>query len=114
MRKTQEAKIYLTKQINMGKYGCEIDGHGERKDAVDNLKKVCTEENLWNCIVAFQGYLFYTSSGLPFTHTLKVGKNGAFIKELFIDRREHSKSLAWSSVRIAFEKVLEKKDTAFH
>lgn len=50
---------------------------------------------------------------MSFTYTLKVGKNGKFTKELFIDRRENSKPLAWSSVKIAFEKAMEKPDTVF-
>ena len=90
-----------------------IKRYKARKKAVDDLKKDCTEENLWNCIIEFQEYPFYTSSGLPFTYTLKLGRNGEFTRELFIDRRENSKSLAWSSVRIAFEKAVEKKDTVF-
>lgn len=32
---------------------------------------------------------------------------------MFIDRREGSKSLAWSSMRIAFEKAIERQDTVF-
>lgn len=32
---------------------------------------------------------------------------GAYTKELFIDRRENSKSLAWSSVLLAFGKMHE-------
>lgn len=84
-----------------------------RKQAVSDLKENCTEENLWKCIIAFQGYPFSTSSGLPFTYTLKIGRNGKFTKELFIDRRENSKSLTWSSVKIAFGRVMEKQGTVF-
>lgn len=84
-----------------------------RKQAVADLMEDCTERNLWKCIIAFQEYPFYTSSGLPFTYALKVGRNGEFTKELFIDRRENSKSLAWSSVKIAFERALEKQGTVF-
>lgn len=61
----------------------------------------------------FQGYTFHTVSGLPFTYSLKVGRAGEFTKELFIDRRENSKSLSWSSVKIAFKRVLENPDTVF-
>ena len=63
------------------------------------------EQHLWDCIVAFEGYPFQTISGLPFTYQLKTGRNGELTKELWIDRRENSKSLAWSSVRLAFEKT---------
>ena len=47
--------------------------------------------------------LFKTATGLPFRYKLKVGKNGGYNRELMIDRREKSKSLAWSSVVLAFE-----------
>ena len=46
---------------------------------------------------------FKTATGLPFRYKLKVGKNGEYNRELLIDRREKSKSLAWSSVVLAFE-----------
>ncbi|MEY8396244.1 hypothetical protein AALB64_15740 [Lachnospiraceae bacterium 45-P1] len=72
-----------------------------------------TEAALWTCIIAFQHYPFHTASGLPFTYRLKAGRDGAYTKELFIDRRENSKSLAWSSVRLAFFKAVEKMDTVF-
>ena len=94
----------------------EISQNAERVrryQARKKFKENCTEENLWKCIVAFQGYPFFTASGLPFTYTLKIGRNGTYTKELFIDRRENSKSLAWSSVKIAFERAMEKPCTVF-
>ena len=48
-------------------------------------------------------FSFKTATGLPFRYKLKVGKNGEYNRELLIDRREKSKSLAWSSVVLAFE-----------
>lgn len=44
-------------------------------------------------------------SGLPFSYKIKTGRNGELTKELWIDRRESSKSLTWSSVLLAFEKT---------
>lgn len=82
----------------------------ERERAVLELRQHCTEENLWNCIVVFQDYPFFTVSGLPFTYTLKRGRNGEFTKELFVDRMANSKSLAWSSIRIAFERAKEQDE----
>lgn len=84
-----------------------------RRQAVAALKENCIEENLWDCIVAFQGEEFFTASGLPFTYELKRGRSGEFTRELFIDRRGNSKSLTYSSVRLAFERALEKKETVF-
>ena len=76
-----------------------------RYRAVKLLRKERTEENLWNAVVIYAGVKFWTFSGLPFTYELHKGRNGEFTKELWIDRRENSKSLAWSSVLLAFEKV---------
>ena len=73
--------------------------------AVAALKKNPCEENLWKCVVAFRGYKFKTMSGLPFTYTLKKGRGDEFTKELWIDRREDSKSLAWSSVMLAYHNI---------
>ena len=73
--------------------------------AVIALRKDPCEENLWKCVVAFRGYKFKTLSGLPFTYTLKKGRGDEFTKELWIDRREDSKSLAWSSVRLAYHNI---------
>ena len=73
--------------------------------AVAALKKNPCEENLWKCVVAFRGYKFKTMSGLPFTYTLKKGRGDEFTKELWIDRREDSKSLAWSSVLLAYHNI---------
>ena len=73
--------------------------------AVVALRKDPCEENLWKCVVAFRGYKFKTMSGLPFTYTLKKGRGDEFTKELWIDRREDSKSLAWSSVLLAYHNI---------
>ena len=66
-----------------------------------------TEENFWGVVLAYAGIKFKTSSGLPFSYEIKKGRNGEYTKELWIDRREKSKSLVWSSVRAAYHKVLE-------
>ena len=73
--------------------------------AVVALKKNPCEENLWKCVVAFRGYEFKTLSGLPFTYKLKKGRGDEFTKELWIDRREDSKSHAWSSVVLAYHNI---------
>ena len=73
--------------------------------AVTVLKKNPCEENLWKCVVAFRGYKFKTLSGLPFTYKLKKGRGDEFTKELWIDRREGGKSLAWSSVMLAYQNI---------
>lgn len=84
----------------------------KRKKALEELWIEQSEEALWETVVEFQGYRFKTYSGLPFSYKLKKGRSGAYTKELFIDRRENSKSLAWSSVVLAFRKTLEMKGNA--
>ena len=73
--------------------------------AVDALRKDPCEVNLWKCVVAFRGYKFKTLSGLPFTYKLKKSRGDEFTKELWIDRREGSKGLAWSSVLLAYHNI---------
>lgn len=77
----------------------------QRKKAIEALQSSHDEQHLWKCVVAFQGYRFKTISGLPFSYKIKIGRNGELTKELWIDRRESSKSLTWSSVLRAFEKT---------
>lgn len=79
----------------------------KQQEAVRKLHECCTEENLWRCIVEFQNTRMWTASGLLFQYKLKVGRNGRFTKELWVDRREDSKSLAWSSVKLAFRSLYE-------
>lgn len=64
-----------------------------------------TEENFWGVVVAYAGVKFKTYSGLSFTYEIKKGRNGEYTKELWIDRREKSKSLAWSSVLLALGNI---------
>ena len=64
-----------------------------------------TEENFWGMVVSYAGVGFKTYSGLPFSYEIKKGRNGEYTKELWIDRREKSKSLAWSSVLLALNNI---------
>ena len=64
-----------------------------------------TEENFWGVVLAYAGMRFKTYSGLPFSYEIKKGRNGEYTKELWIDRREKSKSLAWSSVLLALGNI---------
>ncbi len=77
----------------------------KREEVLAALQRNPDPEHLWNCIIAFQDYPFKTISGLPFTYQLKTGRNGELTRELWVDRRQNSKSLAWSSVLKAFEKT---------
>ena len=64
-----------------------------------------TEENFWGVVLTYAGVKFKTYSGLQFSYEIKKGRNGEYTKELWIDRREKSKSLAWSSIILALENI---------
>ena len=66
-----------------------------------------TEENFWGVVLAYAGVKFKTYSGLPFSYEIKKGRNGEYTKELWIDRREKCKSLAWSSIVLALGNIKE-------
>ena len=77
----------------------------KRNKVLEELRAEQSEETLWAAVIEFQGYKFRTYSGLAFSYSLKKGRGGSYTKELFIDRRENSKSLAWSSVLLAFHNI---------
>ena len=64
-----------------------------------------TEENFWGVVVAYAGVQFKTYSGLSFSYEVRKGRNGEYTKELWIDRRVKSKSLAWSSIILALGNI---------
>ena len=76
-----------------------------RYRAVRKLRTEPTEEHLWEVVLLYSGVRFKTYSGLPFTYEIRKGRNGRYTKELWIDRRENSKSLAWSSVLLALSNM---------
>ena len=80
-----------------------------RLECVSRLKLERTEEALWDTIDEFQNYPFSTVSALPFKYQLKQGRDGSLNKELIVSRRKESKTFAWSSVKLAFERALERQ-----
>ena len=64
-----------------------------------------TEENFWGVVLVYAGVKFKTYSGLSFSYEVRKGRNGEYTKELWVDRREKSKSLAWSSVLLALRNI---------
>lgn len=76
-----------------------------RYRAVRKLRTEPTEEHLWEVVLLYAGVSFKTYSGLPFAYEIRKGRNGQYTKELWIDRRENSKSLAWSSVLLALGNI---------
>ena len=78
-----------------------------RYRAVKKLRAAPTEEHLWETVLIYQKVRFKTYSGLPFSYEIRKGRSGEYTKELWIDRRENSKTLAWSSVLLALGNVKE-------
>ena len=78
-----------------------------RYRATKKLRAAPTEEHLWEVVLMYQKVRFKTYSGLPFSYEVRKGRSGEYTKELWIDRRENSKSLAWSSVLLALSNVKE-------
>ena len=76
-----------------------------RYRAVRKLRTEPTEEHLWEVVLLYAGVRFKTYSGLPFSYEIKKGRSGEYTKELWIDRREKSKSLAWSSIVLALKNI---------
>lgn len=76
-----------------------------RYRATKKLRAAPTEEHLWEVVLAYQKVRFKTYSGLPFSYEIRKGGSGEYTKELWIDRREGSKSLAWSSVLLAYHNI---------
>ena len=93
---------YKEEDISSNAEWCDL--YRKRKAAVEELLEETTEEKLWNCIILFQNYPFRTATGLKFKYELKTGRNGVYTKELWIDRTE-GKSLVWSSVLVAFNRI---------
>lgn len=101
----QGSSHYNSAELSLNAERCRA--YRMRQEQVRLLQETPSEENLWQAIIVFQDYPFKTATGLPFRYKLKIGKNGERNKELLIDRREKSKSLAWSSVILAFENSMK-------
>ena len=97
--------IYSAKETSIN--ADRIRLYRERNRCLEELLEDVCEERLWDAVTAFQKYPFYTASGLKFEYELKKGRNGHYNKELLVSRRKESKTLAWSSVVLAFNKALE-------
>ena len=87
----------------------------ERKKAVLRLHEQIhaggdAEDALWQAVIAYQDYPFRTSSGLPFSYTIRQKKNGEYSGELLISRKESSKTLTKSSMLLALQRVLDHSD----
>ena len=98
--------VYFTSTAEKGKISVGAERQ-RRYRAMKRWRDEPTEENFWGVVLAYTGVKFKTYSGLPFSYEIKKGRNGEYTKELWIDRREKSKSLAWSSVLLALKNIKE-------
>lgn len=93
--------IYNAEELSVNAERCRKYWH--RKEMIARLHELPSEDNLWQAIIVFQEYPFRTATGLPFHYKIKIGKDGEYNRELLIDRRKKSKTLSWSSVKLAFD-----------
>ena len=101
-----EKGVYFSKETPVEKISVGAERQ-RRYRAVRKLRTEPTEEHLWEVVLLYSGVRFKTYSGLLFTYEIRKGWNGKYTKELWIDRRENSKSLAWSSVLLALNNIKE-------
>ena len=92
--------------------------HQDREQILKELHQVIrlrkdsasVDTALWQAVIAYQEYPFFTSSGLAFSYVVKHNRSGASSGELIVSRKEDSKTLTKSSVMLAFHKVLDRID----
>lgn len=102
-----------TKNATKNRIMRKVDTVMERQEqTVQRLQEViCSgrdpETALWEAVIACQSGPFRTTSGLPFSYTVKQKKNGDYSGELMISRKEGSKTLTRSSVMLVFHRVLQ-------
>lgn len=89
---------YKESEVSANADRCEL--YRKRKAAVEQIMDADT---LWDALLLFQGYTFYTVTGLQFSYEIRKGRSGEYTKELWIDRRGESKSLTMSTVLKAYE-----------
>ena len=98
--------VYFTSTAEKGKISVGAERQ-RRYRAMKQWRDEPTEENFWGVVLTYAGVKFKTYSGLLFSYEIKKGRNGEYTKELWIDRREKSKSLAWSSIVLALGNIKE-------
>ena len=103
-----EKGVYFSASGNENVEKISVGAERQRRyRAVKKLRIKPDEEHLWEVILLYTGVYFKTYSGLPFSYEVRRGRNGKYTRELWIDRRENSKSLAWSSVLLALSNIKE-------
>ena len=99
-----EKGIYFPERESIEKISVAVERQ-RRYRSVKRLKAEPTEEHLWETVLAYQNIKMKTYSGLPFSYEIRRGRNGQYNRELWVDRRENSKAIVWSSVMLAFRNI---------
>ena len=73
---------YKESEVSVNADRCEL--YRKRKVAVE---AIIDTDTLWDALLLFQGYIFYTVTGLQISYEIRKGRNGEYTKELWIDRR---------------------------
>ena len=89
---------YKESEVSANADRCEL--YRKRKAAVE---EIMDSDTLWDALLLFQGYKFFTITGLQFSYEIRKGRSGEYTKELWIDRRGESKSLTMSTILKAYE-----------
>lgn len=101
-----EKGVYFSKDEGREKISAGAERQ-RRYRIINQLREQPTEEHLWEAILTYHNIKFKTYSGLPFTYEVRKDRNGEYNREIWIDRWENSKAIAWSSVMLAFSNIGE-------
>ena len=92
--------VYNPKEVSVNAE--RIRMYRRRRKALVDLMDDMTIDALWDTAVSFQGYPFYTASGLPFAYEFRKGHGAEYNRELIVERRKERESIAWNSFKEAF------------
>lgn len=101
-----EKGVYFSGRENNEKISVAAERQ-KRYRCLKKLREEPTEEHLWEAVLIYQNVKMKTYSGLQFSYEIRRGRNGEYTRELWVDRRENSKSIVWSSVMLAFNNIPE-------
>ena len=89
---------YKESEVSANAERCEL--YRKRKAAVE---RIIDADTLWDALILFQNYNFYTSTGLKFSYEIRRERSGDYTKELWIDREGESMSLTMAIILKAYE-----------
>jgi len=97
--------VYKPEELSLNAQ--RIAEYRRRKKCVAALQEKPSEKALWEAVVAFQNYPFYTVAGVPFSYTLKKNRDGSLGEDFLVSCRKENETFAWNSIALAFRKALE-------